>query len=79
MLISEQDLPSLSTIFFYQPVIRQYIQIRFVYPLLICFILVVLGALHPFDFSLDVGSVGSKIKAMIRVPLAFNSTFRNEG
>ena len=65
--------------FLKQPVIRQTIQIRYVYPLLVCFILVVVGALHPFDFSLDVGSVGSKIKAIVRTPLAFDSTLRDEG
>jgi len=43
-----------------------------------CFIVAV-GALQPFDFTLDVGIVGSKIKSIIFNPLDFNPKISDEG
>ncbi len=65
--------------FFRRPSVKQYHHIRFIYPLVICCVLVVLGALHPFDFTLDVGSVWAKIRSIIINPLRFDSILRDEG
>ena len=61
------------------PGMKRYLNIRFLYPLVICTGLVVLGALHPYDFTLDVGSVLGKIKYILKNPFAFDFLLRDEG
>jgi len=40
---------------------------------------VIAGALQPFDFSLDVGGVWSKLKAIKETPFSFDPVLRDEG
>jgi len=47
--------------------------------LLVAFVFIVLAELQPFDFTLDVGQVGSRIKALINNPVHFHMPLTNEG
>ncbi len=51
---------------------------KYFYLVLITSIIVAIGALQPFDFTLDVGVVGSQIKYLIKNPVEFNSVFSDE-
>ncbi len=51
---------------------------NFLFPLFVSFGIIVLGALHPFDFTLDVGSVWPKVNTLIHDPLDFSLILRDE-
>jgi len=57
---------------------RKYLRQPFMYYFLISLILVVIGEWEPFDFTLDVGSVFSKIKLLLTSALTFSSSFNSE-
>ena len=48
------------------------------YPLLLSFIIVTVGALQPFDFTLDVGNIGSRVLYIFRNPFDFTFLIRDE-
>jgi len=58
---------------------RQYARNEYSFFLGAALLLVVLGALQPFDFTLDVGTVGSKVKSLLQSPFAFGGAIRDEG
>ena len=61
------------------PAFHDQIANRYVYSLIIALIIVTLGALEPFDVTLDVGSIWSKAKAIYRDPIQFDLILRDEG
>ena len=58
--------------------LQKYGHTKFFFPLLVSWGLVVLSTLQPFDFTLDVGSVWPKVKALIQRPFDFSFVFRDE-
>jgi glycopeptide antibiotics resistance protein len=58
---------------------RKYRENPFIFPLLVACALVVFGTLQPFDFTLDVGSVWSKVKYFTQAPFDFDPILRDEG
>lgn len=58
---------------------RQFREDRYFMLVLISCLIVAVGALQPFDFTLDVGIVGSKVKSITVTPLEFNRTLGDEG
>ena len=58
--------------------VQKYGQTRFLFPLLVSCAILVVGALQPFDFTLDVGSVWPKVKTLIHHPFDFSLIFRDE-
>ena len=59
--------------------LQKHIQIKFFFPLLIACLIAAAGSLHPFDFTLDVGSLWSKIKFLANQPINFNAVLSDEG
>ena len=60
------------------PLIRKASDCQTFYPFLISLIIVTIGALQPFDFSIDVGRIGSRVLGLLRNPLNFSLTIRDE-
>lgn len=58
---------------------KQFISDKYFFLTLMAFILSAIGALQPFDLTLDVGIVGSKIKTLIINPIKFNAMLSDEG
>lgn len=59
--------------------LQKHLQIRFFFPFLICCIVVTVGALQPFDFSLDIGFLWSRIKFLVDEPINYASVISDEG
>lgn len=57
---------------------QRYSHTKSFFPLIVSCVIVVLGTLQPFDFTLDVGSVWPNVKALIHNPLDFSLIFRDE-
>ena len=52
---------------------------KYLFLLIVSLALVSVGSLQPFDFTLDVGFVWSKLKALINNPLHYTPVLRDEG
>lgn len=61
------------------PRFRPFRRDKYFFLTLMTFLIVAIGALQPFDFTLDVGIVGSKIKSLINNPIDFNPLLKDEG
>lgn len=61
------------------PWIRSWVGTRFFYPLLVAITVAAVANLQPFDFSLDVGIVGGKLKSFIHNPWGFQWPLQGEG
>jgi glycopeptide antibiotics resistance protein len=59
--------------------LQKHIQIKFFFPLLVACFIVAAGSLHPFDFTLAVGSLLSKIKFLANQPIHFKAALSDEG
>ena len=59
--------------------LQKHLQIRCFFPFLICCIVVTVGALQPFDFSLDVGFLWSRLKFLVNEPINFTTVISDEG
>lgn len=59
--------------------VTKFIQTNSFYPLCICFIIINIGSFQPFDFSLDIGIVWSKLKSLFINPFDFNLILKDEG
>lgn len=57
---------------------QQYSHNKYFFLVLIVYTIVAVGALQPFDFTLDVGHVGPKIKSLLYNPLNFSYVIRDE-
>lgn len=58
---------------------RRFRQDKYFILLLIACAVVAAGALQPFDFTLDISHVGSKVRAILNNPLAHSQTLTDEG
>ena len=58
---------------------QQFREDKYFFLVIITSIVVAVSALQPFDFTLDVGSVGSKIKSLIKNPVKFSDVLSDEG
>lgn len=54
------------------PTSRRFLDAPSAFPALVFFILVVVGCWEPFNFSLDVGSIWSRVKPLIQNPIHFS-------
>jgi glycopeptide antibiotics resistance protein len=59
--------------------LRNVIQAKYFFPFFVCSIIVIAGSLHPFDFSLDIGSLWSKIKFLVNEPIKYRYVISDEG
>jgi len=60
------------------PQFQQFRRDKFFFLVLIASIFVAISALQPFDFTLDVGSVWSKVKSLISNPIEFHKILKDE-
>ena len=60
------------------PLVQRRIHTRFFFPFLVSFIIIILGSLHPFDFTLDLGFFVSKLRSLLNNPFDLNPVLKDE-
>ena len=63
---------------FRSPVILELSHTRTFYPFVVSMVIVVVGALQPFDFTIDVGRIGSQVLRILKNPFDFTIVLRDE-